>query len=270
MVTNQSITNLSLLRYGILQKALKAIVIISLASSCKNSGDNKTKPLPENEANKPSISHASLRENVITSAEQKTLTPDKVEQDLKEGNKHYVQNKLTANDYIGMLHHSTQGQYPEAFILSCIDSRVPVEEVFDKAIGDLFVGRVAGNFVDEDILGSMEYGCKVSGAKLIVVLGHESCGAIKAAIEGEKLGNITAMLSNIKPAIEMSKDFTGEKTVENHAFVEQVVKNNIVNTLRTIPLRSQVLKEMMEKGEIKIVGAYYSLETGEVTFLNEK
>lgn len=254
----------------IIQKTLTAIIIVSIISSCKDSNETKSKFSTKNESGSSSIAHASLRENVLTLAEQKALTPDKVLQDLEEGNRHYVQNKLTANDYIGMLHHSMEGQYPEAFILSCIDSRVPVEEVFDKAIGDVFVGRVAGNFVDEDMLGSMEYGCKVSGAKLIVVLGHESCGAIKAAIENERLGNITAMLANIKPAIKMSKNFAGEQAVQNHAFVEEVVKNNIVNTLRTIPLRSPVLKQMMDKGEIKLVGAYYSFETGEVTFLNEK
>ena len=257
--------NLSFLRYGIM---LKATVIIFLVSSCKNSDHNSTKPTTEPEANSRAT-HAFLREDIITSAEQKTLTPDKVMQDLKAGNTHYVQNKLTQNDYIGMLHHSAEGQYPEAFILSCIDSRVPVEEVFDKGIGDLFVGRVAGNFVDEDMLGSMEYGCKVSGAKLIVVLGHESCGAIKAAIENEKLGNITAMLAKIKPALAKSKDFVGERTAENHAFVEYVVKENIKNTIQTILLKSPVLKEMVDKNELKIVGAYYSFETGEVTFLNE-
>ncbi len=246
------------------------LIAITLIGSCTNSKDNTSKDSPEKDTTQASANHASLRENVLTSAEQKALTPDKVLADLKESNKHYAQNHMTANDYLGMMHSSAQGQYPEAFILSCIDSRVPVEEVFDKAIGDVFVGRVAGNFVDEDMLGSMEYGCKVSGAKLIVVLGHESCGAIKAAIEHEKLGNITAMLSKIKPALEMSKDFAGEKTIENHAFVERVVKDNIINTVQTIPKKSPVLKEMLDKGEIKIVGAYYSFETGEVTFLDQK
>ncbi len=254
------------------KKAMKvlvtALVIITLSSSC-NSNDNAAKALSNSGTDKPST-HESVRENVLTSAEQKTLTPVGVMKDLEEGNKHYTQNHLTENDYMGMLHSSAQGQYPAAFILSCIDSRVPVEEVFDKGIGDLFVGRIAGNFVDEDILGSMEYGCKISGAKLIVVLGHESCGAIKAAIEHERLGNITAMLAKIKPALEMSKDFAGEKTVENHAFVERVVKDNIINTVHTIPLKSSVLKEMLDKGEIKIVGAYYSFETGQVSFLDEK
>src|SRR5678816_860138 len=246
-----------------------ALIITTLFNSCNSKNDRSESATGIGATDSPVV-HTSLRENVLTSEDQKSLMPDSVIKDLKEGNKHYVSNHLTANDYPRMLHHSAQGQYPEAFILSCIDSRVPVEEVFDKAIGDLFVGRVAGNFVDEDMLGSMEYGCKVSGAKLIVVMGHESCGAIKAAIENEKLGNITAMLAKIKPALAMSKDFAGERTIENHAFVERVVKDNIINTVRTIPVKSPVLKGMLDKREIRIVGAYYSFETGEVSFLDDK
>ena len=247
---------------------ISTLIIVALASACNSKNDTANRA--SNDQDTMSTARTSRRENVLTSADQKALSAERVIQDLKEGNMHYVQNRLTANDYLGMMHSTAQGQYPEAFVLSCIDSRVPVEEVFDKAIGDLFVGRVAGNFVDEDMLGSMEYACKVSGAKLIVVMGHESCGAIKATIENERLGNITAMLSKIKPALEMSKDFVGERTIENHAFVERVVKDNIINTIRTIPLKSPVLKEMLDKGEIKIVGAYYSFETGEVSFLNEQ
>jgi len=166
-----------------------------------------------------------------------------------------------------LVRNASVGQYPKAVILSCLDSRVPVEDVFDKGIGDLFVARVAGNFVNEDILGSMEFGCKVSGAKLILVLGHESCGAIKAAIDNVKLGNITAMLTKIKPAVVKSQDFTGEKTSKNDAFVEHVAKNNVINTIETIKSKSVILKEMADKGEIKIVGAYYNLKTGAVIFL---
>lgn len=238
-----------------------------ITSGCHHSKtSNATEPSNDNAATL-SKSHVHGRDSVISAVAQKALTPEKVLQDLKEGNQHYVNNNLTENNYIEMLHHSTQGQYPEAFILACIDSRVPVEEIFNKAIGDLFVGRIAGNFVDQDILGSMEYGCKVSGAKLIVVLGHESCGAIKATIEDERLGNITAMLANIKPALLKSKDFAGEQTAHNHAFVDYVVKNNVKNTILMILAKSPVLKEMSDKGEIKIVGAYYSLENGEVVFL---
>jgi carbonic anhydrase len=131
----------------------------------------------------------------------------------------------------------------------------------------MFVARVAGNFVNEDILGSMEFGCKVSGAKLILVLGHESCGAIKAAIDNVKLGNITAMLTKITPAVAKSKDYSGDKTSKNDAYVEYVAKNNVLNTIETIKAKSPILKEMVDKGEIKIAGAYYSLKTGEVVFL---
>jgi len=188
-------------------------------------------------------------------------------QSLKEGNKRYVSNDLTARDHSAMVRNASKGQYPKAVILSCLDSRVPVEDMFDKGIGDLFVGRVAGNFVNEDLLGSMEFGCKVSGAKLILVLGHESCGAIKAAIDDVKLGNITAMLTKIKPAVVKSRDFTGEKTSKNDAFVEYVARNNVISTIETIRSKSPILKEMADKGEIKIVGAYYNLKTGEVIFL---
>jgi carbonic anhydrase len=138
---------------------------------------------------------------------------------------------------------------------------------FNKGIGDLFVGRIAGNFVNEDLLGSLEFGCKVSGAKLILVLGHESCGAIKAAIDNVKLGNITAMLTKIRPAVVKSQKFEGEKTSKNDAFVEYVSKQNVQHTIETIRRQSPILKEMEEKGEIKITGAYYNLRSGEVIFL---
>ena len=166
-----------------------------------------------------------------------------------------------------MMRETATGQYPEAFMLSCIDSRVPVEAVFDKGIGDVFVGRVAGNIIDEDILGSMEYACKVAGSKLIVVLGHEGCGAVKAAIDGEELGNITALLAHIQPAIEETQHVDGDRTSNNKAFVEAVIKENVRNSIDVIRAKSPLLKEMIDKGEIKIVGAYYSLQNGAVSFL---
>jgi carbonic anhydrase len=210
---------------------------------------------------------APLREKVLTAEEQKALTPDMVIQSLKDGNRRFMNNEVTARDHSAMVRDAAKGQYPKAVILSCLDSRIPVEDVFDKGIGDLFVGRVAGNFANTDLLGSMEFGCKVSGAKVILVLGHESCGAIKAAIDNVKLGNITAMLENIKGGVTKSQDFKGEKTSSNDAYVEYVAKNNVLNTIETIRRMSPILKEMEDKGEIKIVGAYYSLKTGEVTFL---
>ena len=210
---------------------------------------------------------APLKEKVLTADEQRALTPDMVIESLKAGNRHYINSNLTERDHSALVRDAAAGQYPKAVILSCLDSRVNVEDVFDKGIGDLFVGRIAGNFVNEDMLGSLEFGCKVSGAKLILVLGHESCGAIKAAIDDVELGNITAMLAKIEPAVKMSQDFTGEKTSKNSEFVDYVVKNNVVNTIKTIRQRSPILKEMEDEGKIKIMGAYYNLKTGEVTFL---
>jgi carbonic anhydrase len=206
-------------------------------------------------------------EKVLTAQEQAALTPDMVIQSLKEGNRRFVNNDITARNHSTMVRNASAGQFPKAVILSCLDSRVPVEDVFDKGIGDLFVGRVAGNFVNGDLLGSMEFGCKVSGAKLILVLGHESCGAIKAAIDNVQLGNITAMLANIKPAVVRSGNFNGDKTSTNDAFVDVVTKNNVLNTIETIKAKSTILKEMSEQGKIKIIGAYYDLHTGEVIFL---
>ena len=244
-----------------------AVVCISVASSCQDGSESK-KLLNSDTVSKPVTSvRAPLKENVLTKAEQDALTPDMVIQILKEGNRRYVNNDLTQRDHSALVRAAAGGQYPKAVILSCIDSRVAVEDVFDKGIGDLFVARVAGNFVNVDILGSMEFGCKVSGAKLILVLGHESCGAIKSAIDKVKLGNITAMLAKIQPAVTKSADFKGDKTSKNDAFVEYVALNNVRNTIETIKDKSPILKEMSDKGQIKIVGAYYNLKTGEVVFL---
>lgn len=208
-----------------------------------------------------------LREKVLTAEEQKALTPDMVIERLKEGNKNFVSSTLTARDHSAMVRNAASGQFPKAVILSCLDSRIPVEDVFDRGIGDLFVARIAGNFANKDILGSMEFGCKVSGAKLILVLGHENCGAIKGAIDNVQLGNMTAMLANIKPAIASSAKFPGDKSSKNYAYVDEVGKNNVLATVKSIRANSPILREMEQKGEIKIVSAYYSLKSGEVIFL---
>jgi carbonic anhydrase len=247
-----------------------AIGFIGMISSCQAPIESKNSTVTVTDSSvvitSPSAAKP-VRENVLTAAEQQALTPDSVIQELKDGNARYISNNLTAKDDSMMVHNAATGQYPKAVVLSCIDSRVPVEEVFDQGIGDLFVARVAGNFVNDDILGSMEYGCKVSGAKLILVLGHKSCGAIKAAIDNVKLGNITSMLTKIKTAVIQSQDFVGEKTSKNDAYVEYVAKNNIKNTIVTIKAKSPILKQMSDSGRIKIVGAYYNLKTGEVIFL---
>ena len=159
-----------------------------------------------------------LVEKVLTKEEQDKLTPDEVIRLLKDGNKRFVSGTLTSRDHSMQVREASNGQYPKAIILSCVDSRVPVEDVFDRGIGDIFVARVAGNFANTDILGSMEFACKVSGSKLVLVLGHEYCGAVKGAIDGVEIGNITPMLANIKPAIDYFTEYAGERTSHNEEF----------------------------------------------------
>ncbi len=250
-----------------MKKLFFPVLVVSFLISCQSADSDKSAKTETAVVSETPALPAPLKEKVLTAEEQAALTPDMVIQNLKDGNKRFMSNDLTSRDHSAMVRNAAKGQFPKAVILSCLDSRVPVEDVFDRGIGDLFVGRVAGNFVNVDLLGSMEFGCKVSGAKVILVLGHEACGAVKAAIDDVKLGNITAMLTNIKPAVAKSQDFAGEKTTKNDAFVEHVSKNNVINTINTIQAKSPILNEMVKKGEIKIVGAYYNLQTGEVSFL---
>lgn len=203
---------------------------------------------------------------VLSKEQRDALTPDEVITSLKEGNIRFINNDLTARDHSAQVRKSATGQFPKAAIISCLDSRVPVEDVFDRGIGDIFVGRVAGNFVNEDLLGSLEFACKVAGSKLILVMGHEHCGAVKAAIDDVKLGNITAMLAKIRPAVEKT-EFEGDRTSKNEAFVHKVCENNVLHTLDQIRTNSPILKEMENKGEIKIIGATYDMDSGVVTFL---
>lgn len=205
-------------------------------------------------------------EDVLTKEEQDALTPDMVIQSLKEGNERFMRNDLTARDHSAQVRKSVKAQFPKAIVLSCVDSRVPVEDVFDRGIGDVFVARVAGNFVNEDILGSMEFACKVSGSKLILVLGHEHCGAVKAAVDDVKLGNITPMLAKIKPSVE-AIEYTGERSSTNQEFVQMASKSNVRNTIEKIRSESSILREMEEKGEISIIGAIYDMDDGSVDFL---
>jgi carbonic anhydrase len=207
-----------------------------------------------------------INEGFLNKEAQSKLTADAVLHILKEGNLDYTSDNLVIRNTSERIRKASLGQYPAAVILSCLDSRVPVEDIFHCGIGDLFVARVAGNISNEDILGSLEYGCKVSGAKLIVVLGHEHCGAIKSAIDNVKLGNITALLSKIRPTVMQVDSFPGEKTSKNPDFVEAVCRQNILNTIKTIRTKSPILMEMENKGEIKIVGAEYHMETGRVDF----
>jgi len=209
-----------------------------------------------------------LVERVLTQEEQEKLTPDEVLQMLRDGNRRFASGTLTRRDHSAQVRAAVKGQFPKAMILSCVDSRVPVEDVFDRGIGDVFVARVAGNFENTDILGSMEFACKVSGAKVVLVLGHEHCGAVKAAIDEAVLGNITPMLENIKPAVDSVKGFSGERSSANAEFVHKVAEQNVRLTIQDIRKRSPVLAEMEEAGEIKIAGALYDMDTGVIDFLD--
>ncbi|WP_026449975.1 carbonic anhydrase family protein [Aequorivita capsosiphonis] len=204
---------------------------------------------------------------VLSQKQQEALSPDDVIKSLADGNTRFINNNLTARNHSKQVKNSVSGQFPEAVILSCVDSRVPVEDVFDRGIGDIFVARVAGNFANEDILGSMEFACAVSGSKLVLVMGHNHCGAVRAAVDDVKLGNITPMLQKIKPAVAMV-DYKGDRTSGNLEFVEMANHSNVKNTISNIRKNSPILKEMEYKGEIKIVGAVYNLETGKVDWLN--
>ncbi|MEM7165156.1 MAG: carbonic anhydrase family protein [Planctomycetota bacterium] len=204
-----------------------------------------------------------------TMDEQAAATPDEVLHNLMAGNARYVAGTLSDPNVVARIQASTSGQYPQAVILSCLDSRVPVEQVFDQGIGDIFVGRVAGNVENVDQLGSMEFATKVAGSKLIMVLGHEACGAVKGACDDVQMGNLTALLGKIKPAVNAVQGYApAERNSKNLAFVNDVVEQNVRLTVADIRSSSQVLAEMERRGEIKIVGAIYSLHTGAVTLLH--
>jgi len=210
-----------------------------------------------------------LIEKVLTADEQKALTPDEVIFSLKEGNQRYISGNLTMRDHSKLIRDASIGQYPKAIVLSCVDSRVPVEDVFDKGIGDMFIARIAGNIVNNDILGSMEFSCKVSGAKLVLVLGHGSCGAVKGAIDNVELGNLTKLLKKISPAVDKCSHYEGEKSSKNADFVDMVIRENVRLTVNDIRAQSPILNEMELNNEIKIIGAYYSMIDGKVTFFDE-
>ena len=203
-----------------------------------------------------------------TQESQATMTAEKSLQHLKEGNLRF-QNNLKANrNLFEQVSDTSKGQYPFATILSCIDSRVSSELIFDQGIGDVFSARIAGNFVNEDILGSMEFACKLAGTKLIVVLGHTACGAVKGACDDAKLGNLTSMLAKIKPAVEAVKSPEDQnlRNSSNIEFVNNVAAKNVQLTIDRIVNESDVLAEMQTNGEIKIVGGMYDIHSGAVTF----
>ncbi|MGM0579870.1 MAG: carbonic anhydrase family protein [Bacteroidota bacterium] len=200
-----------------------------------------------------------------TEKSQAALSPQEALSILEEGNKRFVNNSRADRDLMQQVNETSTGQYPFAVVLSCIDSRVPAELVFDQGVGDIFSARIAGNFVNEDILGSMEFACKVAGSKLIVVLGHTSCGAVKGACDNVELGNLTGMLTKLKPALDaVSTD--GERSSKNAEFVQKVADKNVELTIQQIKEKSPVLKEMLDEGSIGVAGGMYDVASGKVEF----
>ncbi|MCB0457543.1 MAG: carbonic anhydrase family protein [Flavobacteriaceae bacterium] len=199
---------------------------------------------------------------------QASMTPQKSLQFLKEGNQRF-QNNLKANrNLLEQVNDTSDGQFPFATILSCIDSRVSAELVFDQGLGDIFSVRIAGNFVNEDILGSMEFACKLAGTKLIVVLGHTSCGAVKGACDHAEMGNLTKLIQKITPAVNAVAEPKEEslRNSSNTEFVDAVAEKNVHLTIDRIHQESPILNEMEKSGEIMIIGAMYDINTGAVTF----
>ena len=201
-----------------------------------------------------------------TKERQETMTPESALAELKAGNARFVSGHPLARDMQADVKATASGQYPFAVVLSCLDSRQPIEIVLDQGIGDIFSARIAGNVLNDDILGSMEFACKVSGSKLIAVIGHSNCGAIKGAIDDVQLGNLTGLVDKIKPAMSDVPDKVQPRTTKNQEFVDQVAEANVRLVMQQIPERSPILKEMIDSGQVGLVGGMYDLSTGKVRF----
>jgi carbonic anhydrase len=200
---------------------------------------------------------------------QDNTTPMQALQILKDGNKRFVNNLKVNRNLLEQVNDTRDGQWPFAVVLSCIDSRTSAELIFDQGLGDIFSIRIAGNIVNEDILGSMEFACKVAGSKLVVVLGHTKCGAIKGACDSVEMGNLTALLSKIEPSVKGENKTTNDRSSKNSAFVENVAEINVRRNVELILAQSPILEEMVRSGEIGIVGAMYDVTTGEVTIYQD-
>jgi len=205
----------------------------------------------------------------LTKEMQAAITPEIAVGLLKEGNKRFVNNLKVNRNLLQQANETSDGQHPFAVILSCIDSRTSVELIFDQGLGDVFSVRIAGNIINEDILGSMEFACKVAGSKIIVVLGHTKCGAIRGACDHVEMGNLTALLSKIQPAVYDEKSIIEKRNSSNDEFVEKVATINVKRTVQAIMERSPILKEMIETGAIGIIGGSHNITTGEVTFYED-
>ena len=207
----------------------------------------------------------------LTRAERDALTPPMALEVLRKGNERFVNNLKTNRNLLQQVNETRDGQHPFAFILSCIDSRTSAELVFDQGLGDIFSCRIAGNVLNEDILGSMEFACKLAGSKLLVVLGHSSCGAIKGACDHVEMGNLTDLLAKLQPAVYQERTFLDpdQRTAKNHDFVENVARINVLRSVKAVIERSFILEQMVEDQKIGVVGGMHDLDTGRVNFYED-
>lgn len=208
---------------------------------------------------------------VHTAETQAKLTPRMALEILKEGNGRFIKNLKAQRDLLGQVNETRDGQWPFAVVLSCIDSRTSAELIFDQGLGDIFSVRIAGNVVNTDILGSMEFACKVAGSKLIVVLGHTKCGAVKGACDHVEMGNLTELLSKLQPSVyaEKATKEPDKRNSSNPDFVENVAAINVKRTVQSVLQRSYILEQMVEDGKIGIVGAMYNIDSGKVNFYKD-
>ncbi|WP_438962636.1 carbonic anhydrase family protein [Nonlabens sp.] len=246
-----------------IQLIATALVMTSVVSCNQNMKETKAEDTQNESPTEIAI------KSVLTAEEQASMTPDEIIGRLKKGNENFVNNNTTRRDHSAQRRLAAIGQYPKAIVLSCVDSRVPVEDIFDLGIGDIFVARVAGNIENKDIVGSMEFATAVAGSKVIVVLGHTSCGAVKHAIDntdaaGLGMDNLQELLNEIRPVLDNHGD--KEHTSKDTAFTNMIIDENVTKTVADIKAASATLNAMDEEGAIKIVGATYNMETGEVIF----
>jgi carbonic anhydrase len=240
-------------------------IALSVASGCKSTGEDACcSPTTTAFAAGPIVAPPPPTKEI-----QAAMTPAQALAELKTGNDRFVSGHPLVRNFPADVKATATGQYPFAVVLSCLDSRQPIEIVLDQGIGDIFSARVAGNVLNDDVLGSMEFACKISGAKLIAVIGHSNCGAIKGAIDDAQLGNLTGLLAKIKPAADTVPADVQPRTSKNYAFVDDVSEANVRLVLQQIRERSPVLKEMIDQGQIGLVGGMYDLSTGKVRFYDK-
>ena len=205
--------------------------------------------------------------DALTKERRDQMTPDQVIEELRRGNERFRSGQMIVRDYRAQQRSTATEQFPMAAMLGCVDSRAPGEIIFDTGIGDTFNARIAGNIVDDDLLGSLEFACAVAGAKVVVLFGHTSCGAVKGAIDDVEMGNLTGLLARIKPAITATAGFHGEKSSKNPAYVDAVARANVTLGIENIRRRSPILADLEHQGTIRMVGAMYDLATGAVRFI---